>query len=355
MGLSRSLIKSFVKATNDSSDNHTSTSIRGTAVVTDNKKYVRLDSSEQLTPISEATDVQNGDRVLVTIEDHVATVIGNYTCPASSRTASNYLKHTDEGLLLGELDEDGSPKGMSSLMAPGIYYVVDVDGNRLASFSSDEIRLGALEAVVRFCGGKCRIYSSDGVMVLYATSAVGTRSSFTDANGDVYRAEVVCQAKDTDPVVSIQAYKSGESNPPHISVSREGIGLNGPVCSYNGYEILRTNKLLASGTITATGNIAANSNATITTNVTIPSGYHLAGIREIKCGSPRCALVSFYTHPSTNTVGANFRNVTNVSMENVVITIEWFALYTKGATYVGEDIITFGDDDTDGEEEGGEA
>lgn len=353
MGLSRSLIKSFVKATNDSSDNHASTSVRGTAVVTDDKKYVRLDSSEQLTPISEATDVQNGDRVLVTIEDHVATVIGNYTCPASSRTASNYLKHTNDGLLLGELDEDGNPKGMSSLMAPGVYYVVDADGNRLASFSSDEINLGDLEAIVRLCGGKCRIYSSDGVMVLYGANAVGMRSGFTDeSTGDTYRAEVVCQAKDTNPIVSIQAYKTSETNPVHISLSREGVALVGPSCSYNGGEILRANKLVASGTITAVGNIAANTNAIIIKQVTIPKGYHLAGIREIKCGAPSCTLVSFYTHPSTNTVGANYRNVTEHNMENVTVTIEWFALYRQSETYVGEDIVTFGDDDM---EEGGEA
>ena len=350
MGLSRSLIKSFVKATIDSSDNRTSTSVRGTAVVTDGKKYVRLDSSEQLTPISEATDVQNGDRVLVTIENHVATVVGNYTCPASSRTASNFLKHTEEGLLLGELDENGNPTGMSSLMAPGVYYVVDPDGNRLASFSSDEIKLGDLEAIVRFCGGKCRIYSSDGVMVLYATNAVGMRSSFTASNGDVYRAEVVCKASDTDPLVSIQAYKNGEANPVHIALSRDGIALTGPVCSYNGSEILRSNKLLASGTAKGTGNVQAGKAVTVSCVVSVPTGYHLAGIREVKSSHATCVLTGFHTHPSTNTVSAQFRNTASSDLYGLSVTIEWFALYTKGETYIGEDVATFGDDDIEPEE-----
>lgn len=357
MQLSSSLVKEFAKVINSStSESNKSSSVRGTAVVTDGNKYVQLDSSDLLTPISEATDVQNGDRVLVSIENHVATVIGNYSCPASARTASNFMKLTTDGLLIGELDQNGHTKGTGSLIAPGVYYVVDEDGNRLASFASGEINLGDLSAIIRLCGGKCRIYSSDGVMVMYADDAVGLRSSlssyenlYSNVYGTrVYRAEVICQSKDKDPIVSIQAFRNDDEEPSHISVSRDGIALNGPICSFNGSEILVSNKLITAGTVKVTVNLKAGKAGTFSGTAKVPDGYHLAGVREVQSDNKNVSLRSFYTHPSTNTVSASFTNTSTVDITGVTLTIEWFALYSKGETYIGEDIIEIGDDEFEG-------
>lgn len=114
MELSRSLLKKFADITNDLNGRSTPVlSVYGTAVVHEEKKdpeavseegrddsdisaptvkktkYVRIDGSDILTPVSEATDMRDGDRVLVTIQDHTATVIGNVTCPSSARTATD--------------------------------------------------------------------------------------------------------------------------------------------------------------------------------------------------------------------------------------------------------------------------
>ena len=356
MQLPRSLLKAFAEITNNSSkESSTKTSVRGTAVVVDNDKYVRLDSSNILTPISEATDIQNGDRVLVSIENHRATVIGNYTCPASARTASNFMKLTEEGLSIGDLDENGNIKGTGSLIAPGAYYVVDENGNRLASFASGEINLGDLDAIIRFCGGKCRIYSSDGVMVLYGANATGLRSAFSNDDG-TYRSEVICQAKDDEPVVSIQAYRTDDDIPSHVSISRKGVAVtvdkeNNAAFTYNGSEVLRSNKLLATGTITASGTINAGATATISHEVSIPSGFHLTGIREVTPNNTSVLVNRFFTNPSTNIVGVRLKNTSSI-VAHLTVTIEWFALYTKGSSYEGEDIITFEEDNTT--EEGGE-
>lgn len=346
MELSRVLLKQFAKLTNDSSSNaNAGTTIRGTAVVDGDKKYVQLDGSNLLTPVSEAADIQNGDRVLVSIENHTATVIGNFTCPASARTASNFLKLMEEGLLVGNLDANGNPQGMSSLIAPGTYYVVDEDGNALASFAPGSIDLGTLDAIVRFCGGNCRIYSSDGVMVLYANNAVGMRSAYANKN-DIYRAEVVCQAKDTNPIASIQAYKSNDADPCRVSVSRDGIALIAPVATYKGSEILRSNHLLCSGLITATGAINAGKAATIQATVNIPTGFHLAGIREIKSNhNTDCVITSFYTHPSTNIVAVRLKNTGTTNHTDVEVGIEWFGLYCKGSTYTEDSFVTFTEDE----------
>lgn len=346
MQLPNSLVKAFAKlATSSPSQSSTKNSVRGTAVISEGNKYVRLDSSDLLTPISEATDVQNGDRVLVSIENHVATVIGNYTCPASARTASKFMKLTNDGLLVGDLDDNGNAKGTGSLVAPGAYYVVDNQGNILATFAPGEIDLGDSNAVINFCGDKCSIVSRDNMMLLRADNVpLGLRSVSTK-NNKSYRAEVVCQSKDGTPALSIQAYEVGDDDPTHIAIQKDGIALVGDVVSYNGSEVLRSNKLLSSGSIKTTGlTFKPNASATISCTVNVPEGYHLAGVREVQANNANISLHSFYTHPSTNTVAAAFKNHSSSTISNVTVTIEWFALYTKGETYdagENEGFVTF--------------
>ena len=96
MELSNSLLKKFARITNDASDKASSgTNMYATAVVigekSETKKYVRLDGSDILTPVSEAADIRDGDRVLITISNHTATVAGNITAPPSARTATDMI------------------------------------------------------------------------------------------------------------------------------------------------------------------------------------------------------------------------------------------------------------------------
>lgn len=93
--LSRGILKNFAQITNDSSNNKTSTSVHATAVVVDGVKYAKIDGSNVLTPISETTDVQTGDRILVTIENHKAVVIGNFTYPPSARNEQKALEESE--------------------------------------------------------------------------------------------------------------------------------------------------------------------------------------------------------------------------------------------------------------------
>lgn len=89
MALSNDLIKQFVKATKDDSKTKKESTAYGTIVVKmeDGKevKYVKLDGSEYLTPISSTTNVVNDERVTVMIKDHAAIVTGNISSP-SART-----------------------------------------------------------------------------------------------------------------------------------------------------------------------------------------------------------------------------------------------------------------------------
>ena len=86
MALSNDLISQFVKVTNDDKKERSDKTVYGTIVEYDGAKYVKIDGSELLTPISTTTNTNNGERVTVMIKNHSAIVTGNISSPAP-RTA----------------------------------------------------------------------------------------------------------------------------------------------------------------------------------------------------------------------------------------------------------------------------
>ena len=86
MALSNDLISQFAKIVNsDKKNTNTESTVYGTVVEYDNKKYVKIDGSDQITPVSTTTDMEVGERVTVQIKNHTATVTGNISSP-SART-----------------------------------------------------------------------------------------------------------------------------------------------------------------------------------------------------------------------------------------------------------------------------
>ena len=90
MSLSKDLIDQFVKATNDKKDEKKTTAY-GNVVKRDGKDYIKLDGSELLTPIETTVSLKQDDRVMVTIDNHKATVTGNITDPAASSNETKEL------------------------------------------------------------------------------------------------------------------------------------------------------------------------------------------------------------------------------------------------------------------------
>ena len=84
MGLSSDLISQFVKATKDTKKTSSETTMWGTVVEYNNSKWVRLDGSDQLTPMSSTVSAEPGERVTILIKDHRATVTGNLSNPSAS-------------------------------------------------------------------------------------------------------------------------------------------------------------------------------------------------------------------------------------------------------------------------------
>lgn len=140
MELSTDLIKQFVEVTNDSkTSNESKTTHRATAVVNNKGIYVKLDGSDILTPVSMATDARDGDRVLVTIENHRADIIGNITSPGSGRSATD--------LYSKEVQEDGTIVVKGELRVAKEYVDELIAGDVTAEMLvADNARISKLEA-----------------------------------------------------------------------------------------------------------------------------------------------------------------------------------------------------------------
>ena len=95
MVLSRSILKEFSDATKQKTPQGL-TYLRGTIQGKGETKYVKIDGSESLTPINEVVDAKDGDRVLVTIQNHVATVLGNLTKPPSAYKTQEAINKAEE-------------------------------------------------------------------------------------------------------------------------------------------------------------------------------------------------------------------------------------------------------------------
>ena len=84
MDLSSELVVQFAKLNADKDSDKKENLVYGTAVKYGNDMYVKMDGSDLLTPIDTTTDIQDGERVLVTVKDHNAIVTGNLSNPSAS-------------------------------------------------------------------------------------------------------------------------------------------------------------------------------------------------------------------------------------------------------------------------------
>ena len=91
MALSNEIVSQFAKLTNGNKETEKEDILYGTVVISDGKKYVRLDGSNMDTPISSTTNIKANDRVMVMIKDHAAIVTGNITSPSADQESVDDL------------------------------------------------------------------------------------------------------------------------------------------------------------------------------------------------------------------------------------------------------------------------
>ena len=102
MALSNDLVSQFAKIVNTKNDTKKESTLYGTFVEHNGKKYVKLDGSDLLTPVVQTATAKQDERVAVSIKNHTAVVTGNLSSPAA-RTADveeNSKKIAEVGTLV---------------------------------------------------------------------------------------------------------------------------------------------------------------------------------------------------------------------------------------------------------------
>lgn len=93
--LSRNIIKRYVEVATPEKITSNSETVYGTVVNEGDVLYVQIDGSSILTPVSSTIDIREGDRVLVLVKNHEATVIGS---PTSATARLEELRALEEGV-----------------------------------------------------------------------------------------------------------------------------------------------------------------------------------------------------------------------------------------------------------------
>ena len=109
MKLPESLVNDFAKlvASNNARDTNRSTFVYGTAqVANDDSVSVIFDGADEPTPVSTTVGVKTGDRVLVLIRNHSATVMSNITSPVATFEAIT-SKYADLGGFVSVANDTG--------------------------------------------------------------------------------------------------------------------------------------------------------------------------------------------------------------------------------------------------------
>lgn len=254
MSLSTDLISQFAKVTNDNSKREKGTVIAYATVVSrGDTMYVKLDGSDVLTPVSSTVSIRDGERVTVTIKNHIATITGNITSPAANsednidaaRTATNYMDLSDDrGLIIGDRT--------STILRGNIQLKAESGGASIALRDGTTILTKFSATRKTYTGITSASYSSSSSTIT-TEDEDGTESSET--MDDV---EQIVYTSQTKPVVKFESpnpiYFSNGITTDKILISDENfisnvnITLNGRIFDANGKAVLEP--------ITSNGNLS---------------------------------------------------------------------------------------------------
>ena len=86
MGLDKQVASRFIREVSANDKKPAKTKVRGTVNIVGNDTYVILDGSESITPVTTTVGVNDGDRVIVDLDNHSAVVTGNESSNAIDET-----------------------------------------------------------------------------------------------------------------------------------------------------------------------------------------------------------------------------------------------------------------------------
>ena len=157
--LSRNIIKRYVGVATPEKITSNSETVNGTVVSEGDVLYVLIDGSSVLTPVSSTIDIREGDRVLVLLQNHEATVLGS---PTSATARLEELRDLQEGVtefevILADKVGTGELVAMQALIEDLEAKDVEISGKLTANEASIE----ALEAENATINGKLTAYQAD--------------------------------------------------------------------------------------------------------------------------------------------------------------------------------------------------
>lgn len=149
MPLPSDLISEFVEVTAEHVDvKSDGSTVYGTIVVQNEVKYVQLDGSDILTPIDSTTESLDGDRVMVLIKNHTATVTGNISNNSASvgttTQITNDLIETNTVLAENILATNGRFENLSATYAK--IETLEAEYAKIETLESDYAKISILEA-----------------------------------------------------------------------------------------------------------------------------------------------------------------------------------------------------------------
>lgn len=183
MELQDNVLKAFADAVN-SSNGPTSDATTSYARVVrkdGDTVYVRLSGADETTetPAISTVEVGAGDIVMVRIKAHKVTIIGNVSFPALTRVGEIFITLTEDGLVVGRLDEHNIPTGTHILITNSDFQLIGANGAVLAKFGSD-VELGPTGSVRSTITSQgLKVFNASGTMIAQfgATAQLGPSNS----------------------------------------------------------------------------------------------------------------------------------------------------------------------------------
>lgn len=169
MNLDDGLIRDFVSVVKQPNKTRSPTNVFGTIVKNDSGTFIQVDGSDILTPCASTVEIGDGDRVLCSIENHRATVMGNLSFPSLTRVGEIYVITTNEGVIIGKLDSNNQPTGNHILLSPTDGCVIRTSsGQPLAKLKGDGSQiLDASGNVIASYGSTTQVGKEDSVHTVF--------------------------------------------------------------------------------------------------------------------------------------------------------------------------------------------
>lgn len=206
MSLDKKVIKDFVAAVNKKEETKTPTILTGTVHREGGTVFVKIDGSESLTPVFTVINVENGERVTLTIENHKAMITGNLSSPAARGNEVEDLKEVVADKVstaelkaitakVGQIDGDVAnfKETTTEKLTAQEANIKKIDGDVANFKETTTAKLNANEANIKKIDGDVASFKETTTEKLNANSAAigsldSTFANFKDATAEKFKA-----------------------------------------------------------------------------------------------------------------------------------------------------------------------